>query len=974
MKFFIYVPGMPFDGDTINAGKSLGGSESAGYYTAKELARRGHSVFVFSNMSENQGKKIDDVVYIPIGSPTKEKPFGETFHMYVENVPHDICLAQRAPGVFSKKFNSKLNYFWTHDLALKCYLPQVNNMMWNVNKVFGVSEWHKNQIQSVYDIDEDYLSVLRNGIDLNLFKSESQEKKIKSKTLLYSSRPERGLINLVKDNGIMDKLYTIDPEIRLVVVGYDNTTQQMAEFYNYLWGQCEKLPNVINYGHLSKSSLADLMSKIWLHVYPTEFEETSCITAMEEQAAGTPFIHTDVGALMETLKGGGNYTTTIEKFPNTIEYFLNNPARWESLHKKANRKAGDYTYEKVIDDFEKVIESDFMDLTKDKKRLYYHFLYNSDIYAASKVAEMGNEWDFGKELKTFETFEKSTIETKPFYDRVAKYNINIGNDHDIDNPDALLTMPRMKPIVDRLRTLKTDSIVLDYGCCVGQITIALAKAFPSLKFEGYDISKKQIDIGQEYIRKNDLKNIELKVAGNAESIKSGIYDMIICCEVLEHIHDYRKFLEQLEKCAKLGAEMIMSTPFGPMEIHRGESDHPMEHLHHFEEADIKDLLQNKIDINIQYVSDRDRSNGDKLGNYVWSWTVDQEQKFGNIDYDRKLKIQNPRQEVSCCMILNNADSLKKTLKSIECFVSEFVIGVDGNDDLMEEIGNVLVSYNIPKVMFQTESPLKIGFDEARNSTIEKATKDWILWIDDDETFHWPERIMKYLKGNQFDSYAIHQHHFSAEPPGLMKTDLPCRIFRNGKNIKFFGRVHEHPETGINKGAGKTYLIDQYEGAICHNGYDTEQTRRVRFSRNFPLMEQDRKDYPDRWLGKFLWIRDLSHMNRFELEQTGRPTEKIIARANEAIELWRHLLEKKQTRMVKDSLPYLYESVNIVSNQGGYEFRYSLDLSHRGMGDKSDKSPEFVTGKVLDKADLYELNKLLISEKIDPFDKNTKYLR
>lgn len=974
MKFFIYVPGMAFDGNTIKEGNSLGGSESAGYYTAKELARRGHSVFVFSNMPDSQGKKIDDVVYIPIGKPTKDRPFGENFHMYAENVPHDVCLAQRAPGVFSRKLNSKLNYFWTHDLALKCYLPQISNMMWNVDKVLGVSQWHRNQIKSVYGTDDDYLSVLRNGIDLSLFKAIQPNDKIKSKTLLYSSRPERGLINLVKDGGIMDKLFSIDPELRLIVVGYDNTTQQMAEFYNYLWGQCEKLPNVINYGHLSKSALADLMGKVWLHVYPTEFEETSCITAMEEQAAGTPFIHTDVGALSETLKNGGNYITTIDKFPNTIEYFLNNPDKWQSLHKKAITKSESYTYEKVIDNFEKGIESHFMDLTKNKKRLYYHFLYNSDIYVAAKVAEMGDEWGFGKELKTFETFEKSTIETKPFYDRVAQYNIDIENDHDIDNPNALLSMPRMKPIVERLKTMKADSLILDYGCCVGQITIAMAKAFPSLKFEGFDISKKQIDIGRQYIRDNEIKNVELKLAGNAESLQVGLYDMVICCEVLEHIYDYRKFLEQLERCGKLGSEMIVSTPFGPMEIHRGEDDHPMEHLHHFEEQDIKDLLTNKTNTNIQYVSDRDRNNGDKLGNYVWSWKIDSGREFGTIDYDRKLKIQNPRQELSCCMILNNTDSLKKTLKSVGRLMSELIVGVDGDNDLIAEVGNIIATHNVPKVMFQIESPLEIGFDEARNRTIEHASKDWILWIDDDETFHWPQRAAKYLKKNQFYSYAVHQHHFSAEPPGLMKTDLPCRIFRNNKGIKFFGRVHEHPETDVNKGAGKTYLIDQYEGAICHNGYDTEQTRRTRFSRNFPLMLRDRKDYPDRWLGKFLWIRDLSHMNRFELERTGRPTDKIVERANEAIALWRHLLENKQTRMVKDSLPYLYESVNIASNQGGYEFRYSLDVNHRGMGDKQDKTPEVLTGKVLSKDDLYDLNKLLISEKIDPFEDNVKYLR
>ncbi len=37
MHIAMNVPGMPFNGDTIPSGKSLGGSESAGYYMAKAL-------------------------------------------------------------------------------------------------------------------------------------------------------------------------------------------------------------------------------------------------------------------------------------------------------------------------------------------------------------------------------------------------------------------------------------------------------------------------------------------------------------------------------------------------------------------------------------------------------------------------------------------------------------------------------------------------------------------------------------------------------------------------------------------------------------------------------------------------------------------------------------------------------------------------------------------------------------------------
>jgi glycosyltransferase involved in cell wall biosynthesis/2-polyprenyl-3-methyl-5-hydroxy-6-metoxy-1,4-benzoquinol methylase len=972
MKIFIYVPGMPFDGETINKGESLGGSESAGYYVARELARRDHSVFVFSNISDRKQKTIDNVTYIPIGEPTEQTPLGHIFESYACNIPHDICLAQRAPGIFTKLFNSKLNYFWTHDLALKRFFPQIGAMLWNTNKVFAVSEWHKKQVQSVYNIPDDHIGVLRNGVDLNLFKFSDIEKKLASKTLLYSSRPERGLVNLVRDGGIMDQLYKTDPEIRLIVVGYDNTTQEMGQYYQTLWNQCEKLPNVTNYGHLSKQQLADLMTNVWLHAYPTEFEETSCITAMEEQAAGTPVIHTDVGALSETLKDGGGYVTTIEKFTDTVKYFSNNPDKWQSLHKKAVTKAKDYIYEKVVDNFEKSVEVDFNRLTSDKNRLYYHFLHLSDIATCRKIDQMADRARPTEELGTFRTLNQKLEDTQEFYEEIAQYNIDIENDHDISNHENMLKMPRLQPIIKEIEKLKKGSIVLDYGCCVGQITIALAKRFPDLEFHGCDISLKQINIGNNFIVDNNIENVKLSRISDPSILPELHYDFVICSEVLEHVDDYKQFLTDLEKSAKFDKKIMISTPFGPMEAFRNEDDHPMEHLHHFEEADIKEILKNKKDKNIVYSADPDK-NGEKLGNYIWSWDANTARQFEDIDYDRKLKYQNPKQQVSCCMILNNTDSLRRTLKSISAFVSELIIGADGDKNFVKSVKSILTESKFNGVVTPIESPVKIGFDAARNLTIEKATKDWILWIDDDETFQWPERICKFIRENSFDAYAIHQHHFSAEPPGLMKTDLPCRLFRNNRGIKFYGRVHEHPEKEINKGAGNTFLIPPLEGTICHNGYDTENTRRVRFQRNFPLMVKDRTDFPNRHLGKFLWIRDLAHKNRFEFEQTRKITQEMINRANEAIELWRWFLDENQSRMVKDGLPYVAECVDLLTNGGGYDFKCALDVRHRQMGDDLNSNPNFLVGKVLTKSDLEKLNAILISEKIDPFEDNQKYL-
>ena len=76
MEIVFYVPGMPFNGETLARGLSLGGSESAGYYLARELAARGHRVSVLSTIPPPGAGTWDGVTARTNAAATPEAPCG----------------------------------------------------------------------------------------------------------------------------------------------------------------------------------------------------------------------------------------------------------------------------------------------------------------------------------------------------------------------------------------------------------------------------------------------------------------------------------------------------------------------------------------------------------------------------------------------------------------------------------------------------------------------------------------------------------------------------------------------------------------------------------------------------------------------------------------------------------------------------------------------------------------------------------
>ena len=981
----LYVPGMAFDGESLAQGKSLGGSETAGWAVARELARRGHRVTLFCRCGEERQGAYEGVHYQDIGPQNERTPFGGHFEWYAQNVPHDVLIGQRAPGLFARVRAARLGLWWIHDLAVRRHLGHLNQAAWNIDGLLCVSEFHKAQAADVYGWDPQRIHVLRNGVDASTFGPPADpERKRRSKTMLYSSRPERGLAALVAPDGVMPRLAEADPELQLLVAGYDHVTADTEAMYQALWRRCRELPNVTLLGSLSQTQLHHVMQGAWLHCYPTDFEETSCITAMEAQIAGTPVLTRAVGGLPETLQDGGAVWIAGErvdagKAAEAILALRDDPEHWQRLHEAALSVAPRFDWVGSVDELERVIQQAFHErkgtIARANVGMARHCLMHGDVVAlkhwlaqlrmADPEALLSRAQRDELRLYDFVDTGRFAGHYAAFYESEQVKGVQYG-------PQSMDGDPRYDATVRWLLQQPPEAHVLDWGCAHGPQTNNLAKRFPEMTFVGVDIAPDNVRIAREWAEAEGIANVRFLTTTEVEGgeLVPGTFEVLLAEEVLEHVPDAGAFMDELTAFLAPTGKVFFSVPYGPHEyMSRVQTAHDWRwrgHIQHLEEADLRDLFGHHANFGLHavpYTHWRDFPLGWWIGNFDAP-----AQPSGRVDYTRKWRTTAPRELLSVCMIATpDGATLAATLASVHEVAEEILIGIDAGDNPAEppagRAWDIAAEYGA--TAFAIESPLRTGFDAARNTVIDRAAHDWVLWIDDDERLMHPERLHKYLRPNHYDSYAVPQHHFAVEPAGKLKTDYPCRLFRTGRGFRFYGVVHEHPERGeLNSGPGRTLVLPDV--AVAHQGYATEDGRRQRFWRNWPLMQRDREQYPERRLGRFLWIRDMAHINRFEISRYGRPTAACATRAQEAIAMWRALLEERQTRLAVDSLEYLGELADLATNGQAVEVELNLGVNRFGLGDhlNGTGAPRLFRGRLPSTEDARALITVLAEERLE----------
>jgi glycosyltransferase involved in cell wall biosynthesis/2-polyprenyl-3-methyl-5-hydroxy-6-metoxy-1,4-benzoquinol methylase len=956
---------MTHDGNTL-AKSSLGGSETAAIQLAEAFASKKDAfggrnrVVVLSPCEAPMG--IRGVMYIPIQSGQE----------LMTDSDIDMLIVSRNFELLQVPHNAKTCYLWCHDLALKRTAPSFRGVLTQIDRILLMSQFQKNQYKEIYEIPEEAIEVIRNGIDpslmpdgLNSIRSLGQ--------MVYAARPERGLENLVKENGIMEKLAKKEIPVKLMVAHYDNTVPQMKVYYDYLWERCKALPNVQLLGHLTKSQLYDLYSRSWAYVYPTDFEEISCISAMEAQACGLPFITTPTAALVETLHpdavkfintdtyGPASTEDCQNEFIKVIEELLNEP----TINRKMSLAGIDHgtslSWGPVANQLLNLSNKIMMEKSSNPSRLYKHFFRNSDIEMCNKLEKSCDKitgfWEGKNHLHPLIPAEKELIyvrdnfrfmeSAEAYREQYKKVDAPVGDGSihggaKVEHFETSENEPRWLVVKEFLETTGPYEKVLDYGCWVGHQTIRMANILPNTQFMGIDITSKTIETANKCREKySEYKNIEFKSIDEMKSIEetndfgNEEYDLVFCNEVLEHVIDPYILLRKLEASCKEGGTIYLTVPYGPWEYLSYYTFPHRCHIRHYEMNDILDMFGNKKDIKVFFRSSGRINSGEVIGHHFISYTKDSSIPTNNVNLERKMMWQAPRETVSVCMIAYNAeDMLHRCLKSVSKIADEIIIAVDPKttDSTIE------IAKKYGAKILQGIDPLKEGFGDARNLSIRDAKGDWIFWIDSDEILLNPENVYKYLRANPFNGYGVQQHHLSVDPPNPYKPDLPTRLFRNNKGAKFFGLIHEHPELELNKGFGLGIVIPDFW--IGHDGYLTDKIRKGRFLRNIDLLLRDYKENPDRELMKFLLMRDCIHIikDRMDRFPPGTPPDDFC---REWARRAKHIFETKFLPNPSD--PIMLDAIELYSAANallglGQDMVFSIILNGREMRDIKTRFP------------------------------------
>ena len=195
-------------------------------------------------------------------------------------------------------------YLWVHDITVLAYYQNFvlenngkefcKNSLTKIDKIILLSEWHKTFFQSYYQIPDNKIVIIGNGITINDFIPIDDCRKQKNR-FIWTSCLNRGIERCIE---IIQLIHNVFPDTELHIFrNYEN--------YENFVKSIKDLTYIHFHGNVNNKQIIEEFKKSEYWFYPTTFNETYCISALESQMAGCIAISTDVASLNTTVGDHG---------------------------------------------------------------------------------------------------------------------------------------------------------------------------------------------------------------------------------------------------------------------------------------------------------------------------------------------------------------------------------------------------------------------------------------------------------------------------------------------------------------------------------------------------------------------------------------------------------------------------------------------------------------------------------------------
>ena len=287
---------------------ALGGSEKAVAHLSKELGAQGYTVYVAGTVLAEFLPEAN-VTYVPLND-LPELLSHTAFHTVICSRYISFLEIYGAACSFYRF------YIWAHDtrlLTYGCDLPDdaiVEKWAECIDGCVCQTPWHAKQFEERYPALKSKLRAINNGIDVELFPDPSNPSNPiqpkRSGRFMYPSRTERGLSRILD---MWPEIVAALPNATFAISNYEAfpCNDEQVRIQARIASLNQEFPNnrIEHLGQLNPAQLYSEMGAAEYWLYPTNWAETSCITAMEMLMSEVVCLYYPVAGLTDTMGGCG---------------------------------------------------------------------------------------------------------------------------------------------------------------------------------------------------------------------------------------------------------------------------------------------------------------------------------------------------------------------------------------------------------------------------------------------------------------------------------------------------------------------------------------------------------------------------------------------------------------------------------------------------------------------------------------------